>query len=44
MIVSLEAIFLLTFVLISPNRGDARRQVIADQEWQTVQGGGPPEP
>ena len=37
MIVSLEAIFLLTFVLISQNRGDARRQVIADQAWQTVQ-------
>ena len=37
MIVSLEAIFLFTFVLISQNRADARRQVIADQEWQTVQ-------
>jgi uncharacterized membrane protein len=31
MIVSLEAIFLSTFVLISQNRADARRQVIADQ-------------
>jgi uncharacterized membrane protein len=36
MIVSLEAIFLSTFVLISQNRADAKRQVIADQEWQTV--------
>jgi uncharacterized membrane protein len=37
MIVSLEAIFLSTFVMISQNRADARRQVIADQQWQTVQ-------
>jgi uncharacterized membrane protein len=37
MIVSLEAIFLSTFVMISQNRADAKRQVIADQEWQTVQ-------
>jgi uncharacterized membrane protein len=37
MIVSLEAIFLSTFVLISQNRADAKRQFIADQEWQTVQ-------
>ncbi len=37
MIVSLEAIFLSTFVLISQNRTDARRQVLAAQEWQTVQ-------
>jgi uncharacterized membrane protein len=37
MIVSLEAIFLSTFVLISQNRADARRQVIADQQWTTVQ-------
>src|SRR4029453_4537049 len=36
MIVSLEAIFLSTFVMISKNRGDAKRQVIADQQWQTV--------
>jgi uncharacterized membrane protein len=36
MIVSLEAIFLSTFVLISQNRADAKRQVIANQEWQTV--------
>jgi uncharacterized membrane protein len=37
MIVSLEAIFLSTFVLISQNRADARRQVLADHEWQFVQ-------
>jgi len=37
MIVSLEAIFLSTFVLISQNRADAKRQAIADQQWQTVQ-------
>ena len=37
MIVSLEAIFLSTFVLISQNRADAKRQVIADQQWATVQ-------
>jgi uncharacterized membrane protein len=37
MIVSLEAIFLSTFVMISQNRADAKQQVIADQEWTTVQ-------
>src|SRR5271166_2920358 len=37
MIVSLEAIFLSTFVLISQNRADAKRQVVADQQWETVQ-------
>jgi uncharacterized membrane protein len=37
MIVSLEAIFLSTFVMISQNRADARRQVLADQQWKTVQ-------
>ena len=37
MIVSLEAIFLSTFVMISQNRADAKRQVIANQEWKTVQ-------
>ena len=36
MIVSLEAIFLSTFVMISKNRADAKRQVIANQQWQTV--------
>jgi len=33
MIVSLEAIFLSTFVMISQNRADAKRQIIADQQW-----------
>ena len=36
MIVSLEAIFLSTFVLISQNRADAKRQVIANEQWMTV--------
>jgi uncharacterized membrane protein len=36
MIVSLEAIFLSTFVMISQNRADAKRQVLADQQWQMV--------
>src|SRR6187401_1642913 len=36
MIVSLEAIFLSTFVMISQNRADAKRQMLADQQWQTV--------
>jgi uncharacterized membrane protein len=37
MIVSLEAIFLSTFVMISQNRAEAKRQVLADQQWRTVQ-------
>ena len=37
MIVSLEAISLSTFVPISQNRADAKRQALADQHWQTVQ-------
>ena len=37
MIVSLEAIFLSTFVMISQNRAETKRQVIADAEWRTVQ-------
>jgi uncharacterized membrane protein len=37
LIVSLEAIFLSTFVMISQNRADEKRQVIAGQEWQSVQ-------
>jgi len=37
MIVSLEAIFLSTFVMISQNRADAKRQVIADSQWKMVQ-------
>jgi len=36
MIVSLEAIFLSTFVMISQNRADAKRQVVANLEWKTV--------
>ena len=37
MIVSLEAIFLSTFVMISQNRAEAKRQVLADEQWKTVQ-------
>jgi uncharacterized membrane protein len=37
MIVSLEAIFLSTFVMISQNRADEKRKILADQEWQFVQ-------
>lgn len=37
MIVSLEAIFLSTFVMISQNRADSKREVIADAQWKTVQ-------
>jgi uncharacterized membrane protein len=37
MIVSLEAIFLSTFVMISQNRADVKRQALADEEWETVQ-------
>lgn len=37
MLVSLEAIFLSTFVLISQNRQDERRQFLADSEWKLVQ-------
>ena len=37
MIVSLEAIFLSTFVLLSQNRADEKRQMLADHEWQLVQ-------
>jgi uncharacterized membrane protein len=36
MIVSLEAIFLSTFVMISQNRADEKRQVLADQQLTTV--------
>ena len=36
MIVSLEAIFLSTFVMISQNRADTKRQVVANLEWRTV--------
>jgi uncharacterized membrane protein len=37
MIVSLEAIFLSTFVMISQNRADERRQVLADHQWEMIQ-------
>jgi low affinity Fe/Cu permease len=37
MIVSLEAIFLSTFVMISQNRADVKRQALADEAWKTVQ-------
>jgi uncharacterized membrane protein len=37
MIVSLEAIFLSTFVMISQNRADAKRQLLADHQWAIVQ-------
>jgi uncharacterized membrane protein len=37
MIVSLEAIFLSTFVLISQNRADEKRALLADHEWELVQ-------
>ncbi|HEX2986555.1 MAG TPA: DUF1003 domain-containing protein [Chloroflexota bacterium] len=35
--VSLEAIFLSAFVMISQNRADAKRQVLADSQWEYVQ-------
>ena len=37
MVVSLEAIFLSTFVMFSQNRADAKRRVIADEQWHTVE-------
>jgi uncharacterized membrane protein len=37
MIVSLEAIFLSTFVMISQNRQDDARRLLADREWELVQ-------
>ena len=37
MIVSLEAIFLSTFVLISQNRADEKRAALADHQWALVQ-------
>lgn len=36
MIVSLEAIILSTFILITQNRSDAARQVFADHQWEVV--------
>ena len=37
MIVSLEAIFLSTFILITQNRTDGKRQALADRHWELVQ-------
>jgi uncharacterized membrane protein len=37
MIVSLEAIFLSTFVMISQNRADQRRQVVANEQYLMIQ-------
>ena len=37
MIVSLEAIFLSTFVMISQNRADQRRQVVANEQHLMIQ-------
>ena len=37
MIVSLEAIFLSTFILNQPERADEKRQVVADHQWETVE-------
>jgi uncharacterized membrane protein len=37
MIVSLEAIFLSTFVMLSQNRADVKRQVLADHQWEMIQ-------
>ncbi len=36
MLVSLEAIFLSTFIMISQNRADSRRQLLADEGWRLV--------
>lgn len=37
LVVSLEAIFLSTFVMISQNRTDEKRVVLASAAWDTVQ-------
>ncbi len=37
MIVSLEAIFLSTFVMITQNRQEDARRLLADREWEVVQ-------
>jgi uncharacterized membrane protein len=37
MIVSLEAIFLSTFVMVSQNRADEKRQILADHQWEMIQ-------
>ena len=36
LVVSLEAIFLSTFVMISQNRADAKREVLSNLQWSTV--------
>jgi uncharacterized membrane protein len=40
MIVSLEAILLSAFVMISQNRADEKRVAIANEAWRTVQNEG----
>jgi uncharacterized membrane protein len=37
LVVSLEAIFLSTFVMISQNRADEKRAALASHAWQSVQ-------
>jgi uncharacterized membrane protein len=37
LVVSLEAIFLSTFVMISQNRADEKRAALASEAWQSVQ-------
>jgi uncharacterized membrane protein len=37
MIVSLEAIFLSTFVMISQNRADARHEALSQHQWEVIQ-------
>ena len=37
LVVSLEAIFLSTFVMISQNRADAKREVLSNHQWQGIQ-------
>ena len=37
MLVSLEAIFLSTFVMIIQNRADEKRAALAEHQWQIVQ-------
>ena len=37
LVVSLEAIFLSTFVMISQNRADEKRASLAEHQWQIVQ-------
>jgi uncharacterized membrane protein len=37
MMVSLEAIFLSTFVMISQNRADEKREALAAHQWELIQ-------